>query len=260
MAASFPGLIKTFTPVVNGNTIQTTDINDPYDEITAMQSYTIGGFSRGGPLDRYMTTDPGFSSAFGVGATRIVYDAVNDRLTVTPQSGDAISGVYLTLPTALQVTPSPTAIVRFHVEFVLEEFDQIFSTANIYAGFMNHANPATAFLGALLYANSGGAPTECAGVIAGSGGMSLNQASAPTEDVRYRLDIAWQDGRPLALRAGMYNATTGAEVAAAAWSAVGGATNRDAALPDLGVWFDGTTADNNIILHIYDMWAQVVRL
>jgi len=258
MAASFPGSVKSFTPVVNGATIQIADVNDGYDEIEAVEGAVIGR-SRGGPLDKYMTADPGFSSAFGSGAARITYDAINDRLTVAPQSGDPLSGIYATLPTALKFTPSPSAIVKLHVEFVLEEFDPVNSAGKIYAGFLNHANPLTAALGVRMYRHDGGgAPLESGPIVCGSTGVDGNPLSAPTEDVRYSIEMSWQDGRILNLSGAMYNAATGAEVTAPT-PYVPDPSAISAELPDFGVWFDDSTGDN-IVLHIYDLWAEVIRL
>lgn len=258
MAASFPGSIKTFTPVVNGNTIQATDINDPYDEITAIEGYTIGGFSRGGPLDKYMTADPGFSSAFGVGATRITYDAGNDRLTVAPQAGDADSGIYTTLPSALQITPTPTAVIELAMEFTVQAIDNL-ASFEIYAGLFDHANPATAHLAFTLQTTGGGALGDHGMSIAGSGGITMLPGLSGVKGTRYQIKGSWQLDRILALSVALTNAATGDVVDANSVTPVTDATRRNALLPDFGVWFTNASG-GPATLYIYDLYLRVIRL
>lgn len=258
---SFPDSVKTWvdkTDLVDFFTAANLN-DDIMDEIIAVEGAAIGGFARGGPLDLYMDADPGFDQVLNSGDTYITYSAANDRIEVAAV-GDAagtVRAIYKTLPSVLQTTPGPTAVIELCLDFTLQTDNVTSGVLSIEAGLMNGVgNFDTDFMGILLDFDGGfsSVTIKMHGSFGATSGGILTGASFGN---RYVVKILWNDV-PHTLSATLYNQSTGAVVSTATIN-VTTSTILDADLKDVGVRIIGYDAGDNATVYIHDMFARILR-
>jgi hypothetical protein len=261
--ADFPDSIKTWsdkTDLVDFFTAANLN-DDIMDEIIALQTAAIG-HTRGGPLDLYMTSDPGFDQSVGNGATDLVYSATNDRYECVCDDDDQINGVYRVLPTPLQITPGPSAIAELVVEFEVGSLGTGSVGVRFHVGFRDftETDENLAYLGMSILTNAGGVVHRMRADACGTvDNGAYATVTSPTVGTRYQMRIGWQTHGPSWLVAAIWNAETGALVGTEVVTPVLDATSKDVALPHFGIWCYGASGADPMTVYVYDIFARVLR-
>ena len=117
MSSDFPKQIDPQTPQVEGGGISEDWGNDRQDEISAIQTALLGGFTREGAHEYDMIADPGWNSLFGSPSGRAGYNAGNLSFDVDIIEDNNTYGAYKVLPTALSLKQAYEMLGSMEIEF-----------------------------------------------------------------------------------------------------------------------------------------------